>query len=94
MCGPGVHGLAAIADALRRIRAGDADELVAGRVARWAGQVDGRGACHLPDGVVRFVRSGLALFAQDVEDHRRHGPCTACARPAVLETFGAVGVAA
>ena len=35
---------------------------VLGRLARWSGQVEGRGACHHPDGVVRFLRSALAVF--------------------------------
>ena len=40
--------------------------------------VHGRGACHHPDGVVRFVRSALAAFPGELEDHRRNGPCDAC----------------
>ncbi len=83
-CGPCVHGLAAIAGALSSIGAGTADADVLARLARWAGQVDGRGACGHPDGVVRFVRSALGVFAEEFEDHRRHGPCDACDRPGVL----------
>ena len=93
-CGPCVHGLAAIAGALQALQAGTSDERATRRIARWTGQVEGRGACSLPDGVARFVRSGLALFAADIEDHRRHGPCAACARVTVLETPCAVGMAA
>jgi len=93
-CGPCVHGLAAIADALEDARAGAADELAAARILRWAGQVDGRGACHLPNGAVRFVRTGLAVFAQEIEDHRRHGPCAGCAAAPALATFAARSVAA
>lgn len=93
-CGPCLHGLGAIAAALRRIEAGGADEVAAARIAHWAGQVEGRGACHLPNGAVRFVRTGLALFADAVEDHRRHGPCPACGRAPVLETFAPTAAAA
>ena len=83
-CGPCVHGLAAIAGEVSSIGAGTADADVLARLARWAGQVDGRGACGHPDGVVRFVRSALGVFAEEFEDHRRHGPCDACDRPGVL----------
>ncbi|UGS36799.1 NADH-ubiquinone oxidoreductase-F iron-sulfur binding region domain-containing protein [Capillimicrobium parvum] len=93
-CGPCVHGLAAIAGALQALQEGTPDQRTTSRIARWTGQVEGRGACHLPDGVARFVRSGLALFAAEIEDHRRHGPCAACSRVPVLETPSAIGMAA
>ena len=51
-CGPCVHGLDAIADARRRARRRDARRRdVLARLERWSGQVEGRGACHHPDGV-------------------------------------------
>jgi hypothetical protein len=34
--------------------------------------VDKRGACKLPDGVVRFVSSGLQVFGDHVAEHQRH----------------------
>jgi NADH:ubiquinone oxidoreductase subunit F (NADH-binding) len=83
-CGPCVHGLDAIAAALATVREGAADRDVLARLERWGGQVEGRGACRHPDGVVRFLRSALAVFAREFEDHRRHGPCAACDRPPVL----------
>ena len=46
------------------------------RVLRWCADVRGRGACHHPDGAVRFVESALRVFARDIEAHRR-GRCDA-----------------
>jgi NADH:ubiquinone oxidoreductase subunit F (NADH-binding) len=83
-CGPCVHGLDAIAGAVEAMASGTGGPETARRVERWAGQVDGRGACHHPNGAVRFVRSALSAFADELEDHRRHGPCDACDAPAVL----------
>jgi len=74
-CGPCVHGLAAIAGALERTaRLEGGDER--GRVARWCGQVDGRGACRHPDGAVRFVASACEAFAPEFDAHAVHIRCT------------------
>ena len=83
-CGPCTHGLAAIAGALETLVDGAPDPLVLRRLERWAAQVRGRGACHHPDGTVRFLRSALDVFAAGFEDHRRNGPCDACDRDAAL----------
>lgn len=70
-CGPCVHGLAAIADAVgedsRRDRRGD--------MRRWADMVEGRGACRHPDGAARFIRSALDVFAGEFDRHVRHRGC-------------------
>jgi ferredoxin len=44
-------------------------------VQRGVQTIPGRGACNHPDGAVRFVRSTLAAFADDVEAHVAHGTC-------------------
>lgn len=68
-CGPCVNGLPAIARAAAELcRTGDPALL--GRLERWAGQVEGRGACRLPDGSTRLVRSALRVFAEHVPLHR------------------------
>jgi NADH:ubiquinone oxidoreductase subunit F (NADH-binding) len=83
-CGPCVHGLDAIAVALAQVADGVADGDATRRLERWCGQVEGRGACHHPNGVAGFVRSALRSFAAELEDHRRNGPCDACRRSPVL----------
>jgi NADH:ubiquinone oxidoreductase subunit F (NADH-binding) len=74
-CGPCVHGLAALAGELARLADGSGDEGSVARLQRWAGQVEGRGACRLPDGAVRFLRSVLAVFDEDVRRHQAGAPC-------------------
>ncbi len=80
-CGPCVHGLAAIADAVGALADGVAHPREIDRVKRWTGEVRGRGACHHPDGAARFVESALTVFGHELEAHRRQR-CTA--RPAGL----------
>jgi NADH:ubiquinone oxidoreductase subunit F (NADH-binding) len=74
-CGPCVNGLPAIADAVEALYAGDRSGGAERQLRRWLEMVQGRGACKHPDGVARFVGSGLRAFADDIERHRRHGPC-------------------
>jgi NADH:ubiquinone oxidoreductase subunit F (NADH-binding) len=84
-CGPCVHGLGAISGTLTAVVDGTAGADAVRLLERWCGQVEGRGACHHPNGVVTFVRSALRVFAAELEDHRRHGPCDACdARPVLV----------
>jgi NADH:ubiquinone oxidoreductase subunit F (NADH-binding) len=75
-CGPCVHGLSAIADAVAALASGVAHPHERERVLRWAGDIRGRGACHHPDGAVRFVESALRVFGGDVASHQR-GRCQA-----------------
>ncbi len=75
-CGPCVYGLRAIADSVGALADGVAHPSERDRVLRWASEVRGRGACHHPDGAVRFVESALAVFDDDIDDHRG-GRCTA-----------------
>jgi NADH:ubiquinone oxidoreductase subunit F (NADH-binding) len=77
-CGPCVFGLGSIAAGLEALAAGR--PVQPGRLHRWLGQVDGRGACHHPDGVVRMIRSALAVFAAELARHAR-GWCSGT-RPA------------
>lgn len=85
-CGPCVHGLSAIAEAFTALADGVAQRSERGRILRWAKDIRGRGACHHPDGAVRFVESALSVFGEQIEPHRR-SRCRA--RPAGLPTVGA-----
>ena len=76
-CGPCVNGLPRLADTLTQLTNGLPR---AAEVARLAALVDGRGACHHPDGTVRLIRSSLALFAADVDAHLT-GRCLANGAP-------------
>jgi NADH:ubiquinone oxidoreductase subunit F (NADH-binding) len=75
-CGPCLAGLPRIADALDQLARPRPDPRLIGQLKRWAGLVEGRGACRHPDGTVRFVRSALTVFAAEIARHRS-GTCTA-----------------
>jgi NADH:ubiquinone oxidoreductase subunit F (NADH-binding) len=79
-----MHGLPALSDLLMAMAYGQAPEGSRQRLDRWTRQIAGRGACHLPDGAVRFLRSGLEVFAEEIAEHTRRGPCHACRRPTTL----------
>jgi NADH:ubiquinone oxidoreductase subunit F (NADH-binding) len=85
-CGPCVHGLRAIATTVGVLARGGGQDAAA-KILRWSADVEGRGACKLPDGAVRFVRSALATFSGDIEVHRRHGTCGAASDQALLPTY-------
>ena len=75
-CGPCVHGLAELADTLERLAYGGAGGPGTDRILEICNLVDGRGACRHPDGVARFVRSGLGVFADEAASHQRRGHCS------------------
>jgi NADH:ubiquinone oxidoreductase subunit F (NADH-binding) len=75
-CGPCLNGLPRIAAALTALaRPGPAPADLA-NVQRWAGLIGGRGACHHPDGTVRFVATALRVFAAEIAVHAQ-GRCRA-----------------
>jgi NADH:ubiquinone oxidoreductase subunit F (NADH-binding) len=84
-CGPCVYGLRAIADSVGALAGGVAHPRERERVLRWTSEVRGRGACHHPDGAVRFVESALRVFGDDIDWHAG-GVCDA--RPAGLPLGG------
>jgi len=84
-CGPCTYGLPAIADAVGALADGAARDGDRDRVLRWGSEIRGRGACHHPDGAVRFVASAMTVFAEEIERHRSER-CTAL--PAGLPVGG------
>lgn len=83
-CGPCSRGLPAIAGLLDRVAAGTAPRGALETLDRWSVDITGRGACHLPDGAARFLRSGLRVFAPELRRHAQRGPCAACRRPTMI----------
>ncbi|HEX5291924.1 MAG TPA: NADH-ubiquinone oxidoreductase-F iron-sulfur binding region domain-containing protein [Streptosporangiaceae bacterium] len=78
-CGPCLNGLPRIAAALAELAGSGHRRRTQNDLKRWSGLVEGRGACHHPDGTVRFVRSALAVFEPEISRHVR-GHCSATDR--------------
>ena len=74
-CGPCLHGLAALAEAMQRIATSSPQGEDHERVVRWIDMVRGRGACHHPDGAVGQLESALAGFADHLRFHLRGIAC-------------------
>ncbi len=75
-CGPCVNGLDGLARSLELL-AYQPGSLRGGvnSILALCDLVDRRGACGHPDGVARFVRSGLRVFADHAQLHLQRGPC-------------------
>jgi NADH:ubiquinone oxidoreductase subunit F (NADH-binding) len=82
-CGPCAQALPAIADLLAALARGRVLPGARRQLDRWSADLPGRGACHLPDGAMRLLRSGMRVFARELAAHE-HGPCRACGRPPTL----------
>jgi NADH:ubiquinone oxidoreductase subunit F (NADH-binding) len=78
-CGPCLNGLPRIAAALAELAGPGHRRQTVADLERWSGLVQGRGACHHPDGTVRFVRSALTVFEPEIRRHAR-GLCSATER--------------
>lgn len=74
-CGPCVHGLAELTQATWQLAFGRPQRRDISLIHALCQLVEGRGACHHPDGAVRLVRSALSAFAEDVDRHLAAGPC-------------------
>lgn len=83
-CGPCANGMPALARLLEYSVTHRAPAGARNYIDRWSGDLIRRGACHLPDGAVRFLRTGLAVFREEFAHHFRHGRCQRCALPSTL----------
>ena len=83
-CGPCVHGLAAVASTFSRLYYGKGGRQARDQLYRWAGMIEGRGACRHPDGAIRFLRSALATFDRELAVHATTGHCSFSQRRPVL----------
>ena len=85
-CGPCAYGLPALADAAASLAfgtrggaGGPAGGGLQARIFQLCESVEGRGACHHPDGAARMVRSALLAFGDHVDHHLHIGPCPSAA---------------
>jgi len=74
-CGPCVYGLDALAQLMEYLVAGRGSQRAIAQLAQLNSLVANRGACHHPDGVLRFVDSAARVFGRHALDHDRAGPC-------------------
>jgi NADH:ubiquinone oxidoreductase subunit F (NADH-binding) len=84
-CGPCLNGLPRIANQLKVVACSGGDRRAVDEMQRLSALVVGRGACHHPDGSMRFLQSGLRVFAAEVELHLE-GHCSRTSGDAVLPT--------
>ncbi|MGZ4800701.1 MAG: NADH-ubiquinone oxidoreductase-F iron-sulfur binding region domain-containing protein [Acidimicrobiia bacterium] len=82
-CGSCVHGLRSISDRVDQIARSKTTTLMRDDLDRWSAMVEGRGACRMPDGAVRFLRSALITFADEIALHQR-ARCSATRHEDVL----------
>ena len=85
-CGPCSLGLPALAETFHEVAMGMAGPPALDRLARWALEIRGRGACRHPDGATLFAASALEVFADELRRHQRHGPCRDATEPPLLPT--------
>ncbi len=85
-CGPCVRGLPALAGAAQALSMGRGREAAASvdQLVRWSAMVNGRGACHHPDGVAQLVQSLLRSFPDEVARHAAGQACSGVGEPSVL----------
>jgi NADH:ubiquinone oxidoreductase subunit F (NADH-binding) len=74
-CGPCVLGLAAVSDLVDQLAAGRLSSAGRRRLDLHRGEIAGRGACRLPDGVLRMLASALDLADTHQGLHGRRRRC-------------------
>lgn len=81
-CGPCTFGLPALAEHLAALAAGSSSRGPLDRLLADAETIEGRGACHHPDGATRLVASALATFRDEIEAHLHGRVCPLSHAPA------------
>jgi NADH:ubiquinone oxidoreductase subunit F (NADH-binding) len=74
-CGPCFQGLADVSLRWNLLAGGKMSAEEYEVLLRHIGLIPGRGGCSHPDGVIRFARSAITLFAEEVDGHLR-GLCS------------------
>lgn len=74
-CGPCVFGTRDLADTMTRVAAGRSRRSDLHRIRRLTDEIDGRGACGLPDGAARLAATALRVFEADAHQHLRRNRC-------------------
>jgi len=82
-CGSCVFGLPALAAAYKEVVNGRHQARHRRQLDELPPMLERRGGCHHPDGSLRFLRSGQAVFGGHLASHRR-GTCPLPAHPPVL----------
>lgn len=75
-CGPCLNAMPRLTTEMARLAAPRPPRDCVDRLGRWAGLVQGRGACRHPDGTVRLIGSTLRTFAAEIREHQQ-GRCSA-----------------
>jgi len=83
-CGPCTRGGPAVAQAWQRLAEGRGGRASERKLLQLASQVDGRGACALPDAIARITRSALRAFPEDVTRHEAGAGCAGQEGPPTL----------
>ena len=74
-CGPCVFGLPALAAGMADLAAATGGRGVVGTLLSDLAAIEGRGACHHPDGATGLVASAVDVFRADVEAHLAGRAC-------------------
>ena len=83
-CGPCIFGLPAVADDLENLATARGDGRTEAQLRRRLETIAGRGACAHPDGVIRMVRSALAVFSADLASHTASRGCAYNSKASLL----------
>jgi NADH:ubiquinone oxidoreductase subunit F (NADH-binding) len=75
-CGPCMFGLSDLSTVMDRVAAGRSRRSDVKRLETFAAQIAGRGGCHLPDGAIRMLETGMQTFADDLWSHAKKKRCT------------------